>query len=117
MAGAPSRNAGWTRANTNVGEVTAPPTCIALAIPLASTVFPAPSGPDNTTTSPATRSAPRLAPKARVSSAVGNSAVPSRISAMAAHPLPQPTRHRDELGRRRPLDESHQRVVDDLRSL
>ena len=46
------------------------------AIPLASTVFPAPSGPDSTTTSPARNCPPSWAPSAMVSSAVGSSAVP-----------------------------------------
>src|SRR5271167_4535950 len=95
-----------------VGEITAPSTPIACAIPLASTVFPAPSGPDSTTTSPARRSAPRRAPNVKVSSAVGSVAALS--SPTAADLVPQPPRERDKLRRRRPHHQPHEGVVDDL---
>ena len=55
--------AGCTRANTKVGDVTGPSTSIASAIPLASTVFPAPSGPDSTTTSPGAQLLAQLGPE------------------------------------------------------
>src|SRR5882757_5611405 len=113
-AGVPGLRGGCTRASTNVGDVTAPSTSIACAIPLASTVFPAPSGPESTTTSPARRSAPSRAPNAMVSSAVGSSAVPSSTSAMVAGPVTQPTGQCGELGGCRTFDQAHQRVVDDL---
>src|SRR5882757_7108871 len=117
-AGVSGLRGGCTRASTKVGDVTAPSTSIACAIPLASTVFPAPSGPDSTTTSPARRSAPSRAPKAMVSCAVGSSAVPStrstRCSAMVARPVTQPTGQCGELGGCRTFDQAHQYVVDDL---
>src|SRR5882724_5790038 len=114
IAGASSLRARCTRANTNVGEITGPSTSIAWAIPLASTVFPAPSGPDNTTTSPARKLAPSWAPNEMVSSAVANSAVPEPHSVMVAHPVAHPPREGDQLGRGGPLDKTDQAVVDGL---
>src|SRR3977135_1934264 len=117
IAGAPGRRARCTRANTNVGETTGPSTSITRAIPLASTVFPAPSGPDSTTTSPARNLAPSWAPNAMVSSAVANSAVPEPRSAILADPVAHPPREGDQLGRGGPLDKTNQAVVDGLGSL
>src|ERR1700735_5152916 len=76
MAGVSGRRGGWTRASTNDGDVTGPSTSIAAAIPLASTVFPAPSGPESTTTSPARNWPPSREPSATVSSKRGNVAMP-----------------------------------------
>src|SRR6476660_773051 len=94
--------------------MTGPSTSMACAIPLANTVFPAPSGPDNTTTSPARNCRPSRAPRATVSSAVGSSAVPPPRSAMVSNPVPDAAGERDEFGGSCALDEPHQRVVDDL---
>src|ERR1700755_2758023 len=112
IAGAPARRARCTRANTNVGEITGPSTSIARAIPLVSTVFPAPSGPDNTTTSPARNLSPSRAPNAIVSSALPNWAVPEPRSVILADPVAHPPREGDQLGRGGPLDKTNQAVVD-----
>src|SRR5688572_19289606 len=88
---------------------------MACAIPLANTVFPAPSGPDSTTTSPARSSRPNRSPRAMVSAAVGSSAVPAPRSAMVADPVPHAAGERDELGRSCAFHQSDQRVVDNLR--
>src|ERR1700738_3897582 len=114
IAGAPARRARCTRANTNVGEITGPSTSIACAIPLASTVFPAPSRPDNTTTSPARNLPPSWAPNAMVSSAVASSTVPQPRSAIFAHPVAHPARERYQLGGGGSLDKTDQAVVDGL---
>src|SRR3954451_15494916 len=114
MAGAPGCRARCTRASTNVGDVTGPSTSMASAIPLASTVFPAPKGPDSTTTSPARNSVPNLAPSALVSSAVGSSAVPADRSATAPGPIAYPPSHRDEFRRRGAFAQPDERVVDDV---
>src|ERR1700728_1794105 len=112
MAGSPVRRAGCTRASTNVSEVTGPPTSIAAAIPLASTVFPAPSGPESTTTSPARNWLPSCAPSATVSSTCGSVAIPDLPSVTTPAPIaPTLTQHR-ESARGRVLDQPHQRVVD-----
>src|SRR3954451_11648851 len=124
IAGASARRARWTRADTIVGEITGPSTSMACAIPLANTVFPAPSGPDSTTTSPACSCPPSWAPSAMVSSAVASSAVPDVAgraapvpeppSAMVSHSFAYPKCERDQLGGRGPLDQPDQRVVDDF---
>src|ERR1700682_1992583 len=117
IAGAPGRRARCTRANTYVGEISGPSTSIACPIPLASTVFPAPSGPDSTTTSPARNLVPSWAPNAMVSSAVANSAVPEPRSVILADPVAHPPREGGQLGRGCPLDKTDQAVVDGLGSL
>src|ERR1700749_4768530 len=112
MAGAPVRRAGCTRASTNVGEVTGPSTSIADAIPLASTVFPAPSGPESPTTSPARSLLPSCAPNSTVSSTCGRVAIPDLPSVTTPDPIaPTLTQHR-ESARGRVLDQPHQPVVD-----
>ncbi|COW23444.1 Uncharacterised protein [Mycobacterium tuberculosis] len=76
----PGRRGRCIRASTNVGDVIGPSTSIAMAIPLASTVFPAPSGPESTTTSPAHSCSPSRDPSVRVSSTRGSVAVPPPVS-------------------------------------
>src|ERR1700742_3860888 len=114
MAGASTLRARCTRANTNVGEMTGPSTSMACAIPLANTVFPAPSGPDSTTTSPARNCLPSRAPRAMVSSAVDSSAVPPARSAIVADPVADAPGEGDELGGSGAFHQLHQRIVDDL---
>src|ERR1700721_3502752 len=112
MAGSPVRRAGCTRASTNVGEVTGPSTSIAAAIPLVSTVFPAPSGPESTTTSPARNWLPSCAPSATVSSTCGSVAMPDSPSVTTPDPIAPTLAQRRESARGRVLDQSHQPVVD-----
>src|SRR5690349_19774684 len=112
MAGAPGRRAGCTRANTYDGEVIGPSTSMAAPMPLANTVFPAPSGPESTTTSPARSCRASRDPSAIVSSTRSHVAVPSR-SATAPPQLfthsPQP---QGRPGRGGPPDQADQSGVD-----
>src|SRR5438445_733569 len=95
IAGAPGRRAGCTRASTYDGDVTGPSTSIVAAIPLASIVFPAPSGPESTTTSPARNCPPSRDPSAMVSSTDSRVAAPGGGSS----PLARGDRKRGEAGR------------------
>src|ERR1700739_3937736 len=113
-AGAPTRRGGCTRASTYDGDVTGPSTSIAAAIPLARTVFPAPSGPDSPTTPPACSRSPNRDPSAMVSSTRSSVAVPdlSVTSATAPEPFPEAPVPQGGLARNRPVDEPDQPVVD-----
>src|SRR5215213_9527491 len=100
--------------------MTGPSTSIAAAIPLANTVFPAPSGPESTTTSPACKCSPRLDPSATVSSTRSSVAVPPGPSATTPEPfpegvdpLPEPV-PQGHLAFDGPVDEPDQAVVDRL---
>src|SRR3984893_1364784 len=113
MAGSPVRRAGCTRASTNVGEVTGRSTSIAAAMPLASTVFPAPSAPKSPTTSPARTCRPSRDPSATVSSTRSHAAVPCR-SATAPQSFPESPVAQGRFARDGPVDEPDQPVVDGL---
>src|ERR1700761_1271866 len=84
---------------------------MAPAIPLANTVFPAPSGPESTTTSPARSCVPSVDPSATVSSTRSQVAVPD-VSGMAAQPFPNPACRQSHLAGHGPVDQPDEPVVD-----
>src|SRR6185312_5501840 len=88
---------------------------MAAAIPLASTVFPAPSGPESTTTSPVRSCAPSRDPNAIVSSTRSHVAVPPLGTATAPQPFSYPPQPQRRLGRGGAPDQSHQSAVDGFR--
>src|SRR6202000_417819 len=91
--------------------VTGPSTSIAVAIPLASTGFPAPSGPESTTTSPARNWLPSCAPRAPVSATCGSVAMPDLPSVTTPAPIAQTLPQRGESAWGRVLDQPPRRVV------
>src|ERR1700733_3661544 len=66
----PPLSGGWTRAMTNVGEVTGPRTSSPWPMPCTRVVLPAPSGPVSTIRSPALSTAATRWPSACMSAAV-----------------------------------------------
>src|ERR1700752_3988503 len=113
IAGAPGRRGECPRASTYDGDVTGPSTSIAAAMPLASTVFPAPSGPDSTTTSPARTCLPSRDPSAIVSSTRASVAEPC-ASATAPEPFPESPVPQGRLAWDGPADQPDQPVVDGI---
>src|SRR5689334_20253865 len=83
---------------------------MAAAIPLANTVFPAPSAPDSTTTSPARSCSPSLAPSATVSSTRSSVAVPALV--IAPQPFPKSAVPPDQPARLGPVHQPDQAIVD-----
>src|SRR5262249_28108115 len=75
-----------------------------------STVFPAPRGPDSTTTSPARSCSPNREPRATVSSTRAKVAVPP--SSMAPQPFPQTPEAHCSPARADPLYQPDQPVID-----